>query len=62
MPINMLAPIQSPFRKRMNNVVIGLQIPTAAKASFPTKWPTIILSTALYVNWNRFTNTKGMVK
>ena len=23
---------------------------TAAKASFPTKWPTIILSTALYVN------------
>jgi hypothetical protein len=31
-PIRILAPIQSPFRNKINNVEIGLQIPTAAKA------------------------------
>ena len=35
--------------------------PTAASASFPTKWPTMILSTALYVSWNKFPSTSGTV-
>ena len=46
-PIRMLAPMQSPFKNKIIRVVIGLQIPTAASAPFPTKCPTIILSTAL---------------
>ena len=50
-----------PFKNKIISVVIGLQIPTAASASFPTKCPTIMLSTALYVSWNRFPKTSGMV-
>ena len=57
----MLAPIHRPFKNKIIRVITGLHIPTAARASLPTNWPTIILSTALYVSWNKLPRTNGIV-
>ena len=57
----MLAPIHRPFKNKIIRVITGLHIPTAARASLPTNCPTIILSTALYVSWNKLPRTNGIV-
>lgn len=61
MPIRILAPIHNPLRNRIIRVVTGLHIPTAARASFPTKCPTIILSTGIVSQLKRLPSTSGIV-
>jgi len=42
-----LAPVESPMKKPMKVLMTGPVEPTAARASFPTKLPTTMLSTVL---------------
>ena len=57
----MPAPRHMPLMKRMASVISGLDVPTAARASSPTNLPTMMLSAALYVSWNKLPSTRGMV-
>ena len=49
-PIRMPDPRLIPCTNMMISVMIGLLVPTAASAVLPTNFPTIMLSTALYVS------------
>ena len=59
--IRIPAPMHIPLIKRITMFMIGPALPTAARASSPTNFPTITESAALYVSWNRFPSTSGIV-
>ncbi|MBA7546178.1 hypothetical protein ES705_38561 [subsurface metagenome] len=57
--ITMVVPDAIPIINEIRVNIIGKEAPTAARASFPIKFPTMILSTILYNCWNTLPSNMG---
>ena len=54
------APVAKPVNTPMSVLMMLVVEPTAASACLPTKFPTTMLSTVLYICWNRYPSRRGM--
>ena len=56
------APLDSPRKKPISMLMMGVTVPTAENASLLTKLPTTHVSTMLYSCWNRLPSIRGRAK